>query len=100
MIDRYFSLSLPGALAILIGASVQDLGVSMAEEQCVVIPVGGMTCDHCAASVTKALSAQSGVSGVRVNLKKGEAAVTGRTLNIPALKAAIEELGFDAGETA
>ena len=70
----------------------------MTEEQRVAIPIGGMICDHCVAAVTKALSAQPGVSGVRVNLKKGEAEVTGYSLGLTALKAAIEEQGFDAGD--
>ena len=64
----------------------------------VVIPIGGMTCQHCVASVTKALSGKPGVSEVSVNLARGEAMVSGESLDIPNLRAAVEELGFDAGE--
>lgn len=64
----------------------------------VTIPIGGMTCQHCAASVVKALSTRPGVTGVAVDLGRGSVEVTGATLDIPALRSAIEDLGFDAGE--
>ena len=72
----------------------------MAEIKRVVMPIGGMTCQHCVASVTKALGAKPGVTEVSVNLSKGEAVIAGQSLDIPGLRAAVEELGFDAGEVA
>lgn len=70
----------------------------MTEKHSIIIPIGGMSCQHCVASVEKQLSGMPGVENVEVNLAKGEAAVSGTGLNIPAMRAAIEELGFDAGD--
>lgn len=70
----------------------------MAEKHTITIPIGGMSCQHCVASVSGKLSAMPGVESVTVNLGRGEAVVSGVGLDIPALRAAIEELGFDAGE--
>lgn len=64
----------------------------------ITIPIGGMSCGHCVKSVTNQLSAMPGVAAVDVSLERGEAKVTGDKLDIPALRQAIEELGFDAGE--
>lgn len=72
----------------------------MAEKHSIVIPIGGMSCQHCVDSVDKKLSGMPGVESVAVNLEKGEATVTGTSLDIPALRRAIEELGFDAGDVA
>ena len=68
----------------------------MAEERTVAIPIGGMTCRHCADSVTKALSGLAGISGVNVDLRKGMATVSGSGVDLAAVKSAIEDLGFDA----
>lgn len=70
----------------------------MAEEQDVTIPIGGMSCQHCVKSVTAKLSAMSGVSRVDVDLARGEARVAGSGFDVQALRDAIEDLGFDAGE--
>ena len=66
-------------------------------ENTLTIPVGGMSCGHCVAAVKEKLSGMSGVTGVEVTLKPGQAVITGSDLNPDAIKAAIEELGFDAG---
>lgn len=73
---------------------------TMSESGTVTIPIGGMHCQHCVISVKNKLSAMPGVEGVEVNLGKGEAVVQGKNLDVPALREAIEELGFDAGEVA
>lgn len=70
----------------------------MLESEMIAIPIGGMSCQHCVASVTKTLSAMPGVESVDVNLEKGEARVSGTGFDVSALRAAIEDLGFDAGE--
>ncbi len=72
----------------------------MADRHTITIPIGGMSCQHCVASVDKALSGMPGVESVAVNLQQGSAVVTGTGLDIPALRQAIEDLGFDAGEVA
>ena len=70
----------------------------MAASSKLVIPIGGMSCKHCVASVTGALSSLPGVTGVDVYLEKGLAEITGDDLDVAAIRAAIEDLGFDAGE--
>ncbi|MCL2677322.1 MAG: copper ion binding protein [Streptococcaceae bacterium] len=39
------------------------------------LKIEGMTCEHCAMKVTKALEEVSGVQSVKVNLKKNQATV-------------------------
>ena len=60
------------------------------------IKVKGMSCQHCVASVTKALSAIEGISNVKVNLEKGEAAFTEKS-PVPeqTIKDAIARIGFE-----
>ncbi len=58
--------------------------------------VPGMTCGHCKASVTKELSAVSGVESVDVDLKTKLVTVTGAGLDDGALRAAIDEAGYEA----
>ncbi len=70
----------------------------MSDTKTITIPVGGMTCQHCVASVTKALTGRPGVTGVEVNLARGEARVSGQNFDVAGLRAAIEDLGFDAGD--
>ena len=63
-----------------------------------VIKVGGMSCQGCVRNVTGALSAVAGVTAVEVSLERGEARVNfdpART-GVAALRAAVEEAGFDA----
>ncbi|QNT77636.1 heavy-metal-associated domain-containing protein [Entomobacter blattae] len=55
--------------------------------------VEGMTCNHCAQTVTDAVSALKGVEGVTVDLKKGEVHVNGAG-NVKEIKEAIEEEGY------
>ena len=69
----------------------------MGEDRKVAVPIGGMTCQHCADSVTKALSGLAGVSGVSVDLRKGMATVTGNGIDFAAIKSTVEDMGFDAG---
>ena len=60
------------------------------------IEVGGMHCQNCANSVTKALSALPGLSNVSVDLAKGLASFEGDAPE-DAIKAAIEKIGFVPG---
>lgn len=65
----------------------------------VVIPVEGMACVACAASVKRALKAIDGVSGVEVNLERRTAQVTYASGKVTPerLVAAINRLGYRAG---
>ena len=58
--------------------------------------VPGMTCDHCKHVVTSELSAVAGVAGVDVDLETKLVKVTGEGLDDQALRAAIEEAGYEA----
>lgn len=58
--------------------------------------VPGMTCGHCEASVSEELSAVAGVESVSVDLKTKLVTVTGSQLDDTALRAAIDEAGYEA----
>jgi len=60
------------------------------------IRIKGMSCQHCVASVTKALSAISGVSNVIVNLESGEAQYEEEKPTAhEEIKNAIAQIGFE-----
>ena len=58
--------------------------------------VSGMHCGHCKASVTEELSEVEGVEAVDVDLDTKLVVVTGSGLDDAALRAAIEEAGYQA----
>jgi copper chaperone len=58
--------------------------------------VPGMHCDHCVAAVAQELSAVGGVEAVDVDLATKLVVVTGEGLDDEALRAAIDEAGYDA----
>lgn len=64
----------------------------------VTIPIGGMHCQHCVGSVKTALTVLSGVKNVEVDLGKGLAVVEGDAPDVSAIKKAIDDIGFEAGE--
>ncbi len=57
--------------------------------------VSGMSCGHCKASVTEELSEVAGVETVDVDLDTKLVVVTGSGLDDTALRAAIEEAGYE-----
>jgi copper chaperone len=62
----------------------------------ITIPVKGMTCGGCVASVTRVLKKVPGVEDVAVTLNPAEAKVSfdaART-SVPALRSAIEDAGY------
>jgi copper chaperone len=60
------------------------------------IKVKGMSCQHCVASVTKALSQIEGISDVNVNLEAGEATFNENSpVDEQAIKDAISKIGFE-----
>jgi copper chaperone len=61
----------------------------------ITLSVTGMTCGHCAQSVTKALQAVAGVENVSVSLDTGRARVDGKA-SPGVLIRAIEEEGYKA----
>ncbi|HVC05039.1 MAG TPA: cation transporter [Candidatus Acidoferrales bacterium] len=58
--------------------------------------VAGMTCDHCRMAVTKELTAVGGVETVAVDLDSKLVTVTGVNLDDTAMRAAIDEAGYEA----
>jgi Cu+-exporting ATPase len=63
--------------------------------QRLVLPVHGMSCASCVAHVEKALAQVEGVERVAVNLATESATVEGRHLAPAALRAAVEEAGYE-----
>ena len=58
--------------------------------------VPDMSCGHCEAAVTKEISAVAGVVAVVVDLDSKRVDVTGQDLDDAAIRAAIEEAGYEA----
>jgi len=59
------------------------------------IKIKGMSCQHCVASVTKAITEISGTSNVQVDLDNGEARYEGE-VSPQTVVEAIEKTGFEA----
>jgi copper chaperone CopZ len=57
--------------------------------------VPGMTCDHCKNAVTSELRSVAGVETVEVDLDSKLVTVSGENLDDRALRAAIEEAGYE-----
>jgi len=86
-------------LAVLAGAFVRPRRVGAVPrpagtERTARIPIGGMTCNHCALAVQRALMESPGVASASVDLGKGEAIVAGEGFDEEKLARAIEELGY------
>ena len=62
--------------------------------------IGGMHCEHCVKAVNDALKAVPGITSVTVSLEDNVATVSGAALDDAAIKAAIEDTGFDVIEIA
>ena len=58
--------------------------------------VPAMHCGHCKAAVTEEVSAVPGVESVVVDLDTKRVEVTGEALDDAAIRAAIEEAGYEA----
>lgn len=58
--------------------------------------VPGMHCGHCERSVTEEVSSVAGVNSVVVDLETKRVEVSGADLDDTAIRAAIEEAGYEA----
>jgi copper chaperone len=56
--------------------------------------VAGMTCEHCALSVTEEVGALPGVQAVDVDLASGQVAVRGEAVDADAISAAVADAGY------
>ena len=57
--------------------------------------VHGMTCDHCVLSVREEVGEVPGVAAVDVDLGSGRLEVVGDDVDAAAVKAAVEEAGYE-----
>ncbi|HYF26705.1 MAG TPA: cation transporter [Baekduia sp.] len=57
--------------------------------------VQGMTCQHCVASVTEEVSEVAGVEAVDVDLASGRVTVRGAAIDDDAVRAAVDEAGYE-----
>ena len=57
--------------------------------------VPGVSCGHCRAAITGEVEKVPGVTGVNVDLDAKRVAVTGERLDDAAIRAAIDEAGYD-----
>lgn len=57
--------------------------------------VPGVHCDHCKAAIEGEVSALAGVTEVAVDLEAKTVTVTGAALDDAAIRAAIDEAGYD-----
>ena len=64
--------------------------------QAIELEVTGMTCDNCVRAVERKLSKTNGVTAARVHLKTGkaEAEFDDQLTGIPALLAAVQQVGY------
>lgn len=58
------------------------------------VKIKGMKCQHCVKATSKALEEIDGVTNVRVDLEKGEAAFDGE-ISPGVIKEAIAKIGFE-----
>jgi copper chaperone len=66
------------------------------ESQTYTVP--GMSCEHCRTAITDEVSAVSGVESVDVDLDTKVVSVRGRGVDGAAVRAAIDEAGYDVAE--
>jgi copper chaperone CopZ len=59
--------------------------------------VTGMTCGHCVASVTEEVEEIGGVEAVEVDLETGALTVSAPTIDDEAVRAAVQEAGYQLG---
>jgi copper chaperone CopZ len=60
-----------------------------------VFAVKGMTCQHCADSVTEEVEQVPGVTGVKVNLESGHVTVDGSGFSDDEIHTAVDEAGYE-----
>ena len=66
------------------------------EAQQLVYSVPGVSCGHCRAAITEEVAPLAGVESVDVDLEAKRVAVRGDDLDDAAIRAAIEEAGYEA----
>lgn len=64
------------------------------------VKIEGMTCNHCVMRVKKALEALPGAGTVSVSLENAEAVIDGENLDQAAIRAAVDDAGYEVKEIA
>jgi copper chaperone CopZ len=59
------------------------------------LSVPGVSCEHCRTAITAEVSRVAGVSSVAVDLERKQVVVGGADLDGAAVRAAIDEAGYD-----
>ena len=67
----------------------------MTTSEALTYTVPDVSCEHCVAAISKEVGAVSGVRAVTVDLAAKRVAVTGDGLDDAAIRAAIDEAGYD-----
>ena len=62
--------------------------------------VPGVTCEHCRTAITKEVGTVAGVESVDVDLERKLVTVGGTAVSDTAVREAIDEAGYDVGESA
>jgi copper ion binding protein len=57
--------------------------------------VTGMSCQHCVNAITSEVTGVPGVTAVAVDLEAGTVSITGEALDDAAIRAAIDEAGYE-----
>ncbi|MET9846888.1 heavy-metal-associated domain-containing protein [Streptomyces ossamyceticus] len=63
-----------------------------------IFTVDGMTCGHCATSITEEVVRVAGVTAVDVDVRSGLVIVSGDRVEDAAVRAAIVEAGYEVAE--
>ena len=89
----------PPVYVSVVGATSARAAENKQDLKTTVIPVEGMVCVACAATVKKAIKSLSGVSNVEVSLENRTARVTFATakISLDRITAAIDGVGYKAG---
>lgn len=77
------------------GIPPNRIGEPMTADSPLSYTVSGMTCGHCEQAVTEEITQLSGVQEVNVDLATGRVDVEGRDLDDAAIRAAIDEAGYE-----
>jgi copper chaperone len=65
------------------------------EDDNLILSVPGVSCQHCRTAITKEVGTVAGVESVDVDLEQKVVTVRGRDLDDGAVRAAIDEAGYD-----
>ena len=79
---------------LMIRTQIRTITMSLTIEQ-LTYSVPGMSCGHCVAALTSEVEKVAGVSSVDVDLNTMRVAVAGAELDDAAVRAAIDEAGYD-----